>query len=44
MVALRNNMGIFGEYGGLNAKETLDGGSRDQEDTENQTKKELKND
>lgn len=33
MDALRNNMGLFGEDGGLNAKEKSEGGSRDWEDT-----------
>ena len=41
-VNLLNKLRIFGEDGGLNAKEKLDGGSRDREDTENQPKKEPK--
>ena len=40
MAALSNKLGIFGEEGGLNAKEKSKEGSGDREDTDNQPKKE----
>lgn len=44
MAALRHNMGIFGEEGGLNAKEKSEVGSRGQEEKNNQSKEEPKKD
>lgn len=35
MEALRNNLGIFVEYGDLNVEEKSEGGSRNREDMEN---------
>jgi len=40
MVALSNNLGIFGEEGGSNVEEKSEGGSGDREDADNQRKKE----
>ena len=44
MVALSNKLWIFGEDEGSSAEEKLEGGSRDQEDTENQLMKEPRKD
>lgn len=42
MAYLRNKLEIFGEDGGSNVEEKSEGGSGDQDDTENQPKKELR--
>jgi len=42
--SLRNMMGIFGEEGGSDVEKKLEGGSGDQEDANNQSKKEPKKD
>jgi len=44
MAALSNNLGIFGEEGGLNVEEKSEGASGDWEDVDNQPKKEPRKD
>lgn len=39
MLSLRNNLGIFGEDGGYNAKDQLEGRSGNQEEIEDELKK-----